>query len=112
MNQFIQILALIGMSFLGSSIKAESNDFDQDLKIMMCGNNEHLAFLNINKSQCMTAFQRAMDICGKTYLERTQIEIYDPVCITNRWVENIKVSKDKVLICDTHWESAEKWPDA
>ena len=69
---------------------------------IMCQSPQHLKCLEISNSQCKSALQKALVTCGKQYVKEIEVEIYNPVCVTNKWIGNIGAGANKALYCDKH----------
>ncbi len=81
---------------------SQESEFTDRFIEAMCGdaNTEYLECMGINKGECIQHLKMSINSCPEKYHEKLDMYLIDPVCITNTYIDNTKVSDEIAIKCD------------
>jgi len=84
-------------------VLSKENDSHRALIDKVCEFTEYLECLGTAQSECITYMKDSIESCPEHYKEDFDIYLLDPVCITDTFIDNTKVSDKKATSCDSLW---------
>ncbi len=113
----IYIFAAVLLASCSDDKKSESQIFyETHISELLCGNNDLLACWEVSKNSCEETFMLAINHCitveSKFVLDQREKgkEVIDPVCLTNKLIDNLEVDENTAEKCDReNYSKNEAW---